>query len=110
MPRAVKHGRLTTLREKLIKIGANVVRHARQVTFRMAEVAAPRDSVAARIEVHNRRVREAAGRRVRTGWHRVAARHSSIRVLGKETGMMRQEMLSAMLTQWFEADISAQKN
>ena len=32
----------TTLREKLIKIGAKVVRHSRQVVFQMAEVAAPR--------------------------------------------------------------------
>jgi len=30
------------LREKLIKIGAKVVRHARQVIFQMAEVAIPR--------------------------------------------------------------------
>jgi len=30
------------LREKLIKIGAKVVRHARYVTFQMAEVAIPR--------------------------------------------------------------------
>jgi hypothetical protein len=30
------------LREKLIKLGANVVRHARQVVFQMAEVAVPR--------------------------------------------------------------------
>ena len=33
---------LTTLREKLIKIGAKIVRHARYVTFQMAEVAIPR--------------------------------------------------------------------
>jgi len=33
---------LTALREKLIKTGAKVVRHARYVTFRMAEVAVPR--------------------------------------------------------------------
>ena len=37
-----KHWSLTTLREKLIKIGAEVVRHARYVTFQMAEVAVPR--------------------------------------------------------------------
>ena len=30
---------LTSLREKLIKIGAKVVAHARYVTFQMAEVA-----------------------------------------------------------------------
>jgi len=33
---------LTTLREKLIKIGAKVVSHGRYVTFQMAEVAVPR--------------------------------------------------------------------
>jgi len=33
---------LTTLREKLIKIGAKVVHHARYVVFQMAEVAVPK--------------------------------------------------------------------
>jgi len=33
---------LTSLREKLIKIGAKVVSHSRYVTFQMAEVAVPR--------------------------------------------------------------------
>jgi hypothetical protein len=33
---------LTSLREKLIKIGAKVMSHARYVTFQMAEVAVPR--------------------------------------------------------------------
>jgi len=42
LPREVKHWSLTTLREKLIKIGAKVVRHAKAVTFQMAEVAVPR--------------------------------------------------------------------
>ena len=42
IPRTVKHWSLTTLREKLIKIGAKVVHHARYVTFQMAEVAVPR--------------------------------------------------------------------
>jgi hypothetical protein len=39
----VRHWTLTTLREKLIKIGAKVVRHARQVVFQMAEVAVPQE-------------------------------------------------------------------
>jgi len=43
LPRAVRHWTLTTLREKLIKIGAKVVRHARQIVFQMAEVAVPRE-------------------------------------------------------------------
>ena len=42
LPRRVKHWSLTTLREKLIKTGARIVRHARYVTFQMAEVAVPR--------------------------------------------------------------------
>ncbi len=43
LPRSVKHWSLTTLREKLIKIGAKVVRHAKYVTFQMAEVVVPRE-------------------------------------------------------------------
>jgi len=42
LPSGVKHWSLTTLREKLIKIGAKIVRHARYVAFQMAEVAIPR--------------------------------------------------------------------
>jgi len=42
LPRSVKHWSLTTLREKLIKIGAKVVTHSRCVVFQMAEVAVPR--------------------------------------------------------------------
>ena len=33
---------MTTLWEKLVKIGAKVVRHGRDVTFQLAEVAIPR--------------------------------------------------------------------
>ncbi len=33
---------MTTLRNKLIKIGAKVVRHGRTVTFQLAEVAIPK--------------------------------------------------------------------
>ena len=39
LPEAVEHWSLTTLREKLVKIGAKVVRHARSITFQLAEVA-----------------------------------------------------------------------
>ncbi len=42
LPKEVEHGSLTTLREKLVKIGAKVVRHGRYVTFQLAEVAVPR--------------------------------------------------------------------
>ncbi len=41
-PKDVGHWSLTTLREKLIKIGAMVVRHGRYIRFQMAEVAIPR--------------------------------------------------------------------
>ncbi len=43
LPEAVEHWSLTTLREKLIKIGAKVVRHGRYITFQLAEVAIPRN-------------------------------------------------------------------
>ena len=39
LPKEVEHWSLTTLREKLVKIGAKVVRHGRYVTFQLAEVA-----------------------------------------------------------------------
>jgi len=47
LPRSVRHWSLTTLRDKLIKIEAKVVRHARYVTFQLAEVAVPRELFAA---------------------------------------------------------------
>jgi hypothetical protein len=50
LPREVKHWSLTTLREKLIKIGAKVVHHAGYVVFQMAEVAVPRDLFAKILE------------------------------------------------------------
>ena len=42
LPEAVAHWSLTSLREKLVKIGAKIVTHARYVIFQMAEVAVPR--------------------------------------------------------------------
>ena len=42
LPEAVAHWSLTSLKEKLIKIGAKIARHGRYVTFQMAEVAVPR--------------------------------------------------------------------
>jgi hypothetical protein len=50
LPRSVQHWSLTTLREKLIKIGAKVVWHARYVTFQMAKVAVSRGLFAAILE------------------------------------------------------------
>ena len=42
LPDAVQQWSMTTLRDRLIKIGGKIVRHGRYVTFQMAEVAIPR--------------------------------------------------------------------
>ena len=47
LPRPMKTWSMTTLREKLIKIGAKVVRHSKYVFFQMAEVAVSRKLFAA---------------------------------------------------------------
>ena len=54
LPRSVLHWTLTRLREKLVKIGAKVVRHARQVVFQMAEVAVPRELFRTILQTINR--------------------------------------------------------
>jgi hypothetical protein len=41
-PEPIKYWSLTSLKEKLIKIGAKVVSHGRYVAFQMAKVAIPR--------------------------------------------------------------------
>ena len=38
----MKHWTLTTLRDKLIKIGAMVMHHSKRAVFQLAEVAVPR--------------------------------------------------------------------
>jgi hypothetical protein len=43
LPREVERWSLTSLREKVVKIGAKVIAHARSTVFQMAEVAVPRD-------------------------------------------------------------------
>ncbi len=43
LPGKVKHLMLSSLREKLIKIEAKVIHHAKYITFQMAEVAIPRE-------------------------------------------------------------------
>ena len=43
LPEAIKQWSLTSLREKLVKIGAKVVHHGRYVIFQMAEVAVPKE-------------------------------------------------------------------
>jgi Transposase DDE domain group 1 len=42
LPRSVRRWSMTTLRDGPIEIGAEVVHHARAVTFQLAEVAVPR--------------------------------------------------------------------
>jgi len=43
LPKEVEHWSMTTLRDKLVKIGAKVVRHGRYVSFQLAEVAVPKE-------------------------------------------------------------------
>src|SRR5919206_818954 len=43
LPDEVERWSLTTLREKVVKIGAKVIAHARSTVFQMAEVAVPRN-------------------------------------------------------------------
>jgi len=47
LPKSIRHWSLTTLREKLVKIGAKVVRHSRYVIFQLAEVVVPSQLFAA---------------------------------------------------------------
>ena len=42
LPEPIEQWSLTTLREKLVKIGARIVRHGRYAVFQLAEVAVPR--------------------------------------------------------------------
>ena len=63
LPGKVKHWSLTTLREKLIKTGARMIRHARYVTFQMAEVAVPHALYRAML----RRIAAFAAKPVRAG-------------------------------------------
>ena len=43
LPEEMEGWSLTTIREKVVKIGAKVITHARYAVFQMAEVAVPRD-------------------------------------------------------------------
>jgi Transposase DDE domain group 1 len=47
LPDQVAQWTLTTLRERLVKIGARIVRHGRYMVFQLAEVAVPRALFAA---------------------------------------------------------------
>jgi hypothetical protein len=50
LPKPIQDWTLTTLREKLVKIGAKVVSHAKYMVFQLAEVAVPRQLFAALVE------------------------------------------------------------
>jgi hypothetical protein len=50
LPRSIRTWTLTTLREKLVKIGDKVVRHVKYVIFQRAEVAVPRPLFVAIVE------------------------------------------------------------
>ena len=41
LPNDAAHWSLTTLREKLVKVGARIVRHGRYLVFQLAEVVVP---------------------------------------------------------------------
>ena len=43
LPDSVQHWSLRSIQVKLIKIGAKVVHHVRQIIFQMAEVAVPKE-------------------------------------------------------------------
>ncbi len=45
LPEEVEHWSLTTLREKLVKIGAKIVRHGRYITFHLTEIAVPKSQI-----------------------------------------------------------------
>jgi hypothetical protein len=62
LPKPIQGWALTTLREKLVKIGAKVVSHAKYLVFQLAEVAVPRQLFAALLERIGRlRLAEASG-------------------------------------------------
>jgi hypothetical protein len=42
LPEEVRQWSMTTLRDRLVKIGARIVRHGRSISFQMAEVMVPR--------------------------------------------------------------------
>src|SRR5262245_16415165 len=50
LPKPIQGWTLATLREKLVKIGAKVVSHAKYLVFQLAEVAVPRPLFAAIVE------------------------------------------------------------
>jgi hypothetical protein len=60
LPTEVAQWSLSTLRERVVKIGARIVRHGRYVVFQLAEVAVPRALFAAILR-RSDRLREPPG-------------------------------------------------
>ena len=50
LPWSIRTWTLTTLREKLVKIGAKVIAHAKYRVFQLAEIVVPRQLFAAIVE------------------------------------------------------------
>jgi hypothetical protein len=98
MPKAAERWSLTSLREKLIKIGAKVVSHGRYVTFQMAEVAVSRQMFAdiLMLIARLRAPRQREGRRGQTG----QATTAKVRL---DTGKPARFSASAQSTGWFTA-------
>jgi len=62
LPKPIRGWTLTTLREKLLKIGAKVVMHAKYVVFQLAEMTVPRQLFAALLaRIGRLRLAEASG-------------------------------------------------
>jgi hypothetical protein len=61
LPGEIERWSMTTLRERVVKIGAKVISHARYTVFQMAEVAVPQDLFPRILEmIGSLRPREAA--------------------------------------------------
>jgi hypothetical protein len=62
LPRSIRSWNLTSLRDKLVKIGAKVVTHAKYVVFQLAEMEVPRKLFAAILDrVSRLRLARASG-------------------------------------------------
>ena len=86
MPKAAERWSLTSLREKLIKIGAKVTSHGRYVTFQLAEVAVSRQMFADILSLIARlRAPPALGMNERRGHVRQATTGEVCRGAGKAT-------------------------
>jgi hypothetical protein len=99
LPQSIRRWNLTTLREKLVKIGAKVVTHSKYVLFQLAEVAGPRQLFTVILERIGRlRLACASGR----GWLRLTKwsegrpRSSAVRRTGRFPGRGQGEASGAL--------------